>query len=51
MGKGRSQWTKKTMLRNVTLPKIGQVAALLLGFLVAMNGVAIWMRQRFEKQW
>jgi len=23
----------------------------LLGFLVAMNGTAIWLRRRFEKQW
>jgi phosphate transport system permease protein len=23
----------------------------LLAFLIAMNGIAIWLRQRFEKRW
>jgi phosphate transport system permease protein len=31
--------------------KVSAAILVLLGFLIAMNGVAIWLRQRFEKQW
>jgi phosphate transport system permease protein len=31
--------------------KVSGAILILLAFLVSMNGVAIWMRQRFEKRW
>jgi len=31
--------------------KVSGAIIVLLGFLVVMNGIAIWMRQRFEKRW
>ena len=31
--------------------KVSGAILVLLGFLVLMNGAAIWMRQRFEKRW
>jgi phosphate transport system permease protein len=31
--------------------KVSGAILILLVFLVSMNGVAIWMRQRFEKRW
>ena len=31
--------------------KVSAAILVLLGFLVAMNGSAVWLRQRFEKRW
>ena len=31
--------------------KVSGAILVLLVFLVAMNGVAIWLRQRFERRW
>ena len=31
--------------------KVSAAILVLLGFLIVMNGAAIWMRQRVEKQW
>jgi phosphate transport system permease protein len=31
--------------------KVSGAIVVLLGFLVLMNGMAIWLRQRSEKQW
>ncbi len=33
------------------LEKVSGAILVLLGFLIVMNGVAIWLRQRFEKRW